>query len=37
VVLPDGADWVQATQPLQQAFVDHPELRLDVLGGVPAV
>jgi phthalate 4,5-dioxygenase oxygenase subunit len=37
VVLPDGADWFQATLPLQQAFVDHPELRLDVLGGVPAV
>ena len=37
VVLPDGADWLQATLPLQQAFVDHPELSLDVLGGVPAV
>jgi phenylpropionate dioxygenase-like ring-hydroxylating dioxygenase large terminal subunit len=37
VVLPEGADWAQATLPLQQAFVDHPELRLDVLGGVPAV
>jgi phthalate 4,5-dioxygenase oxygenase subunit len=37
VVLPEGADWSQATLSLQQAFVDHPELRLDVLGGVPAV
>ena len=37
VVLPESADWSQATLPLQQAFVDHPELKLDVLGGVPAV
>jgi phthalate 4,5-dioxygenase len=37
VVLPDGADWWQASLPLQQAFVDHPELSLDVLAGVPAV
>jgi phenylpropionate dioxygenase-like ring-hydroxylating dioxygenase large terminal subunit len=37
VVLPQDADWSQATLPLQQAFVDHPELRLDVLAGVPAV
>jgi phthalate 4,5-dioxygenase len=37
VVLPDGVDWMQATRPLQEAFVDHPELALDVLGGVPAV
>jgi phthalate 4,5-dioxygenase oxygenase subunit len=37
VVLAEGADWFQATQQLQQAFVDHPELRLDVLAGVPAV
>jgi hypothetical protein len=37
VVLPEGADWTEATRPLQQAFVDHPELSLDVLGGVPAV
>jgi phthalate 4,5-dioxygenase oxygenase subunit len=37
VVLPEGADWFQATLPLQQAFVDHPDLHLDVLGGVPAV
>jgi phthalate 4,5-dioxygenase len=37
VVLPEGADWTVATQPLQQAFVEHPGLKLDVLGGVPAV
>jgi phthalate 4,5-dioxygenase oxygenase subunit len=37
VVLPEGADWTQATLPLQQAFADHPELSLDVLAGVPAV
>jgi phenylpropionate dioxygenase-like ring-hydroxylating dioxygenase large terminal subunit len=37
VVLPSDADWTEATRPLQQAFVDHPELRLDVLAGVPAV
>jgi phthalate 4,5-dioxygenase oxygenase subunit len=37
VVLPADADWTTATQPLQEAFVDHPELRLDVLAGVPAV
>jgi len=37
VVLPDGADWFQATLPLQQAFVEHPGLNLEVLGGVPAV
>jgi phthalate 4,5-dioxygenase len=37
VVLPDGVDWMQATRPLQEAFVEHPELALDVLGGVPAV
>src|SRR3984893_10972917 len=37
VVLPDGADWTVATQPLQQAFVEHPGLGLEVLGGIPAV
>jgi phenylpropionate dioxygenase-like ring-hydroxylating dioxygenase large terminal subunit len=37
VVLPDGADWTVATQPLQQAFVEHEGLGLEVLGGVPAV
>jgi phthalate 4,5-dioxygenase len=37
VVLPSEADWTEATRPLQQAFVDHPGLSLEVLGGVPAV
>jgi hypothetical protein len=37
VVLPADADWTEATRPLQQAFVDHPELSLEVLAGVPAV
>jgi nitrite reductase/ring-hydroxylating ferredoxin subunit len=26
VVLPDGADWVEATSDLRKAFVEHPEL-----------
>ena len=26
VLLPDGADWVEATRELRQAFVEHPEL-----------
>jgi len=26
VFLPDGADWVEATRELRQAFVEHPEL-----------
>jgi len=37
VVLPADADWTEATRSLQEAFVDHPELTLDVLAGVPAV
>jgi hypothetical protein len=37
VVLPSDADWTEATRSLQQAFVDHPELSLEVLAGVPAV
>jgi len=37
VVLPTDADWTEATRSLQTAFVDHPELGLDVLAGVPAV
>jgi hypothetical protein len=36
-VLPSDADWTVATRDLQQAFVDHPELSLNVLAGVPAV
>jgi phenylpropionate dioxygenase-like ring-hydroxylating dioxygenase large terminal subunit len=26
VILPDGADWVEATRELRKAFVDHPDL-----------
>jgi len=26
VFLPEGADWVEATRELRQAFVEHPEL-----------
>jgi len=26
VILPEGADWVQATKELRKAFVEHPEL-----------
>ena len=26
VLLPDGADWVESTRELRQAFVEHPEL-----------
>ena len=37
VVLPADADWTTATRSLQEAFVDHPELSLEVLAGVPAV
>jgi hypothetical protein len=37
VVLASDADWTTATRSLQEAFVDHPELTLDVLAGVPAV
>jgi len=37
VVLPNGENWVAATEELRKAFVDHPELSRDVLGGVPAV
>ena len=37
VVLPRGANWIDATQELRKAFVEHPELSREVLGGVPAV
>ena len=37
VVLPADADWTEATRGLQEAFVEHPELSLNVLAGVPAV
>jgi phthalate 4,5-dioxygenase len=31
--LPEGADWVEATHELRQAFVDHPELDPAISGG----
>ncbi|HEX8966429.1 MAG TPA: Rieske 2Fe-2S domain-containing protein, partial [Chloroflexota bacterium] len=37
VVLPRGVNWVEATNELRKAFVPHPELSRDVLGGIPAV
>jgi phthalate 4,5-dioxygenase len=30
--LPEDADWIEATQELRQAFVDHPELDLSIVG-----
>jgi phthalate 4,5-dioxygenase len=37
VVLPVGADWVDATRELRKAGVEHPHLSRSVLGGLPAV
>jgi len=37
VVLPRGADWIEATRELRRAWVTHPGLSRSVLGGVPAV
>ncbi len=37
VVLPRGADWVEATKDLRKAWIRHPELTRAVLGGLPAV
>ena len=37
VVLPRGADWIEATRELRAAWVKHPGLSRSVLGGVPAV
>jgi len=37
VMIPKTARWVEATTELRKAFVSHPELTRDVLGGVPAV
>ena len=37
VVLPRGADWIEATRELRRAWVKHPGLSRSVLGGVPAV
>jgi hypothetical protein len=33
VILDEDADWVEATQDLRQAYVDHPELDPAVVGG----
>jgi phthalate 4,5-dioxygenase len=32
VILPEDADWVEATKSLREAFVDHPELDLSIVG-----
>jgi len=37
IMLQRGASWVEGSQELRQAFVDHPELSRDILGGIPAV
>ncbi len=37
VVLPRGQNWVESTSELRKAFVDHPGLSREVLGGIPAV
>ncbi len=37
VVLPSGANWIEATTELRKAGVSHPHLSRSVLGGVPAV
>ena len=36
-VLPRNVNWVEATAELRKAFVVHPGLSRDVLGGIPAV
>jgi len=36
-MLPIGVDWVEATKELRKGFIEHPELDLSVIGGVPAV
>jgi phenylpropionate dioxygenase-like ring-hydroxylating dioxygenase large terminal subunit len=37
VVLPRGADWIDATRELRRAGIEHPGLTRSVLGGLPAV
>ena len=37
VVLPRGADWIEATQKLRTAWTEHPGLTRSVLGNIPAV
>jgi phthalate 4,5-dioxygenase len=33
VILDEGADWIEATAKLRQAYVDHPQLDLAIVGG----
>ena len=33
--LPDGVDWLEATEELRKAFVEHPEIDLAITGGAP--
>jgi hypothetical protein len=37
VVVPRGVSWVEATTELRKAFLSHPDLSREVLGGIPAV
>ena len=37
VVLPRGADWIEATRKLRAAWTEYPGLSRSVLGNVPAV
>jgi phthalate 4,5-dioxygenase len=37
VVLPRGADWIEATRKLRAAWTEHPGLDRTVLGNIPAV
>jgi hypothetical protein len=37
IVLPRDVSWVEATAERRKAFVTHPGLSRDVLGGIPAV
>lgn len=32
VILPEDADWIEATEALRRAFVEHPELDLAIVG-----
>ncbi len=32
VFLPRDADWIEATQGLREAFVEHPDLDLSIVG-----
>ena len=36
-MLPVGVDWVEASKELREGFIEHPELDLAVIGGIPAV